>query len=646
MNQAKKIFNPRIGMRFFILGSEFEVTFTEMGMMRYASTKGGNICRITFDRFRDLQKKEEITVVNPELHSKDLVAGGHSSIANLTESEVELTMLKLRYAEAATVELIYPNSIEKLKDWIPTFAERMKDKSPPKPRTVSSWVRKLRLDGKEALIAQTTNSGNRTLRFSPEMQMLILEAVDSFMQQENRDSNDVLSFIVGKLAEQNLLTKDGAKVVIPNIRTIRRQLNRIDPYLLVRIKKGVIVAEKMARAAGKKIISPRAMQIVEIDTHFMDVFVIDPDTGEVLGSPYLACAICIRTRCIVGMFISLYPASTVTTLAVMKDMLTRPKFGLPGGIPVYLVPDNGVEFKNSAVERVASKLKIIFEPAEIRDPNDKPHIESFFRTLTFTVIQKIKGTTFSNLGERDTYDSEGNAYATLEQIEEYVRDYTENEYHQRPHSQTGRIPIQMWKEETERSQPISFTKEEVDILLRRPYKCSINKGQVRQFKLTWFSHALRTLEAKHKEKVTVLIDELDLSKVYVEHPDEKGTLILAESTEPEYTTGLSMWEHEQAQNQKKEMTEKDLKAVGKYANLLARNQFLLKIQKDSKSARSKIARLTNGKGKFSSRPDQRDEVESDSIPPSTLDSQRHNEITNLTEEIKDTNETRRKTVIL
>lgn len=620
MNSSKTLYKPRVGMRFHIRGSEFEVTFTEMGFVRYASVNGGNICRITFDRFLELQTESELSVINSELHGKDAMEGAHStSIANLSDAELGDTMRKFRYAEAALSELTCPNSLAQLREWIPKIAELLQDKTPPAARTVSRWVQKFLQEGKESLIGPTTNRGNRSLRFSPEIEMLTLEAVDSFMQQENRDSNDVLAYIVGKLAEKNLLNKDGTKVKIPVTRTIRRYINRLDPYLLVRIKKGVVAAEKMARAAGKMITSPRAMYIVEIDTHFLDVFVVDPETRYVLGRPYLVCAIDIRTRCIVGIFVSLFPASTYTTLAVMKDMLTRPSHGLPGGICVYLIPDNGIEFKNSGVERLVVKLKMIFEPAEIRDPNDKPHIESFFRTLTLFLIQKIKGTTFSNPEKRGTYDSEEKARATLDQIEEYIRDWVENVYHMRPHSQTGRIPIQMWKEDTARCQPLSLTDEEAEIIIRRPYQCSINGGRVRANKLNYYSHALKTIEGTHQGKVTVLISELDLHRCYVEHPTEKGTLILAESVDPEYTRGLSIWEHEEAQKLKAEMTEKDLKAVGKYASVLSRWQLIQKIQKNSEVARTKIARLTRGKGRRSSTSVDLDDTECDAVPPSIVD---------------------------
>src|SRR5690606_23312457 len=115
-----------------------------------------------------------------------------------------------------------------------------------------------------------------------------------------------------------------------------------DPYLILKAKKGSRIAKKSFQASGKSLLSPFALYMVEIDTHYLDVIVIDPKTNIALGRPFLACAIDTHTRAIVGTYISMYPPSATTTLAVIKDMITRPNQDLPGGIPSIIIPDNGV----------------------------------------------------------------------------------------------------------------------------------------------------------------------------------------------------------------------------------------------------------------------------------------------------------------
>ncbi len=617
MTSPVKLYRPRFGMRFQMRGSEFEICYAEMGMVRYAAIQGGQPCRITCERFTELQKDNEISILNSELHGQDEI-DGTGTLVNLTDQERELMLRRRDYATAAIAELPFPNSIRHLNAWIPDFAASIGDLTPPPARTVSSWVKKYFLDGDEAFMAPERKRGNRSMHFSVEVEMLILDAVDTFLQDEQRDAKDVLAHIVGKLAEINLLTKDGSKVDVPSERTIRRHLNRIDPFLLVRIKKGIRAAEKAAKAAGKSIFSPRPLHMVQIDTHYLKVFVVDPDTGEILGKPYLTCAFDVRTRCVVGIYVNLLPPSTTTTLAAIKDMLTRPAFGLPGGFAVFIFPDNGPEFINSGAQRLCLKLRMQFQPAQAYDPNGKANLESFFRTLSNFLIQKLQGTTFSNLEKREGYNSEGKACFTLEQIEKYIRYWIENEYHQRPHSTTGRVPLRQWEEETANAKPKYLSDVEVDAIARQPSKCRINQGRVQVNKLAYYSHALKTLEEKYSGKVTVLVNELDLDTVFIEHPFEKSTLIKADSVDHEYTRGLSIWEHEESQKLKALMTKQDMEAVGKYANLLARSQLLLMIQKDSKVARSRIAKLKQGKGRLSQQGGDLFEPDDSAIPPSTV----------------------------
>jgi hypothetical protein len=55
----------------------------------------------------------------------------------------------------------------------------------------------------------------------------------------------------------------------------------------MRIKKGSRVARKYFQAAGISTPSPFALYTVEIDTHYLDIIVIDPETGRALGRPFL-----------------------------------------------------------------------------------------------------------------------------------------------------------------------------------------------------------------------------------------------------------------------------------------------------------------------------------------------------------------------
>ncbi|MEO2219631.1 Mu transposase C-terminal domain-containing protein [Chromobacterium vaccinii] len=591
--------SPKTGMRFIIHGCEFEITYVAHGWVRYAGTIGGKPYRIPYERFVEMQGSGSLQIQPQE--SARISAEGHAlKISEQTEEETRATIRRARYVEAAIAQLTHPRSTKLLTAFIPALASQLEDATPPNPRTVCLWVKKYFDAGRiaNAFVSQKHKRGNRTLRFPPDVEILITEGIQQiYLQPERRDCKDVLAFVVGKLAEQGVLTKGGTSLRIPTLRTIQRRVKALDPYIVARARKGKEAAERIARAAGRQVISPRPMFLVQIDTHYLDITLRDPDTGEVIGRPYLVCIIDVHTRVVVGVYISMLPPSATTTLAAVKDMLTRLGRGLPGGVPVKIIPDNGVEFKNSAFVRLCARLGIIINPAEIRDPNDKPHIESFFRTLTYFLVQKCAGTTFSNPAARGDYDSHRKAALILEKLIEYINEWIDNVYHQTIHTRTGRAPILAWKDATQNWEAPIFEPEEVDAIARRPETRTIHRGRVVVDHIEYFSHALATLEALKETRVTVLINELDLHEVYIEHPSERGVLIRAESTNPDYTHGLTWYEHQEAQKHKAALTESDRQRLGPYCDLLARWTLFQKIQADSTLARRQIARLTNGKGR-------------------------------------------------
>ncbi|WP_137009837.1 Mu transposase C-terminal domain-containing protein [Aquitalea aquatilis] len=596
MSQA---YTPKVGMRFVIYGCEFEITYVAHGWVRYAAAIGGKPYRIPYERFMEMQGSGSLQIQLQE--AARLSAKDHTlKVSEQTEEETQATIRRARYVEAAIAQLTHPRSIKQLTAFIPALAYQLEDVTPPSPRTVCLWVKKYFDAGRIAttFVSQKCKRGNRTLRFPPDVEILITEGIQQvYLQPERRDCKDVLVFIVGRLAELGMLTKEVSSLRLPTLRTIQRRVKALDPYVVARARHGKEAAERVARAAGRQIISPRAMFLVQIDTHYLDITLLDPDTGEVIGRPYLVCIIDVYTRAIVGVYISMLPPSATTTLAAVKDMLTRLARGLPGGIPVKIIPDNGIEFKNSAFVRLCARLGIIINPAEIRDPNDKPHIESFFRTLTYFLVQKCAGTTFSNPAARGDYDSHRKAALILEKLIEYINEWIDNVYHQTIHSRTGRAPILAWKDATQNWEAPIFETGEIDAIARRPETRTIHRGRVVVDHIEYFSHALATLEALKETRVTVLVNELDLHEVYIEHPSERGVLIRAESTNPDYTHGLTWHEHQEAQKIKAALTESDRQRLGPYCDLLARWTLFQKIQADSALARRQIARLTNGKGR-------------------------------------------------
>lgn len=566
---------PSIGTRFTFKGSQFEISFIGQGICRYSAIAGGRIFQITYLQFEELYKSGQIKY---DFNSSDLLVN-----PEFTASIIR----KFRYVQATLTQLPYPTSLIPLSKVIKQIAEELQDRVPPHPRTVARWIRTYRLNNQSTEMLEKKKSGNHHLRFSMEIERLIPQAIQEYyLNNENRDGLDVKASIAGKALENGL-----ASHKIPSLRTIQRRINNLDPFIKLNAKNGSRIAKKKCTAAGQSITSSIVLALVEIDTHYLDIIIIDDKTGAILGRPFLSCAIDVYTRAIVGTYVSLYPPSALTTMCVVKNMITRHNHGLPGGIPSQLVPDNGVEFKNNSLSRLCEALKITITPSQIGTPNNKPHIERFFRTLTYGIIQKLPGTTFSNPTNRGEYDAKKQAKLTLLDVQKYTEQWINEVYHTHIHSETNRAPILMWEDETKIVKPISISDDAASALCRKPYTCSINNGRVLIDYLYYFSPTLATFEQQKPNKVTVLVDEMDLSHVFIIDPTNSHNLIKAECTNPDYAQGLTMYAHQEVKKIKKNMAQTDLDRLGENANLLARYYLLQKIQSDLESKKPKLRKL-------------------------------------------------------
>lgn len=573
----KSLVTPQPGFRFTLAPHEhvFEVTSINYGVVRYAAVAGGKPFSIPLSHFESRYKTGEIQctfapekmILNPE------------QCASIRRKE--------RYTRTAVLRLFNPTALKQLQKIIEEVANEIKDPAPPSPRTVSRWIYQYRISQYNMLSLSIKLPGNRILRFPPEVYQILTRSIEEvYLKPEHRTSKDVQAAMLGKFLEQNISTQH-----MPSLRMIQRYIDKIDPYVISKIKQGSRIARKHFQAAGISTPSPYALYYVEIDTHYLDIIIIDPETGESLGRPFLACAIDVHTRAIVGTFISMFPPSAMTTLAVIKDMITRPNNGLPGGIPSVIIPDNGVEFKNNSLGHVCEQLKITITPSQIGTPNNKPHIERFFATLTKGLLQKLPGTTFSSPIERGSYDSKNHAQLTLEQLNIYVDQWINDIYHISIHRSTGRAPILSWGDATQFIKPTSITTTDADIICRRPVERSINHGQVIVDGLAYYSHALTTLKASGVKKVTVLVNDLDLNTVYVVNPYKKDLFIQADSTNPDYTQSLSHSAHIEVQKRKKLMSESDKRRLNQFADLYNLYSLMQDIQNNLTRKQPKLKRI-------------------------------------------------------
>ena len=563
---------PKEGYRFEFYENQYDITAVIDNNIRFSSVIGGKIHNISVQEFLSKIESQELKYIETPYYP--LLDKDNYALVNRKKRYLEATLLlKNRFSNHAVQQVI------------DDIAININDPKPPCSRTVIRWMKKFNKE--ESFLNEfKPNKGNCSLRFSPEVENFIFHGINEYFlkPREMRSAKDVVAYIENESLNKSLYGP------LPTLRTIQRRIQKLDPYQVYRHKKGVRTANQHFQAAGKQLNSPFIMNKVEIDSHILDVIVLDDNTMEQIGRPILTCAIDVFSRCIVGWDLSVLPPNIDNTINLLKDMFTRPKKNLPGGIPSYIIPDNGVEFKNNTLSHICENRKITILPSQKYNPNNKPHIERFFRTLTLSFSQKLRGTTFSNPTSRGEYNSKNNANLTFSDLKALLHEWIECIYHQSQHNGIdNRIPIVFWKESVKHTPVLSMSEDEVNILLRMPMERTVNNGRIQFNYLTYYSHVL-VKDNLNKKKVIILIDRTNLARIYVRDPNDKNNLIIADSTNPLYTENLSLYEHTCTQEEKKCISRRDLQALGERADVLARWNLLVKIQ-ESYAANKKLKKL-------------------------------------------------------
>lgn len=518
----KNNFKINIGDRIKYLNEIYEICYTDSEEIRYSNFISG---KMYFINKSDLINK----IINGDMELTSIYLPDKNKNQILEIHEIN------KYLEYIFQNKI-PCSTKKLKLAIEIIIERNPSLKKISASTLARYIKKFKEGSNTYSKFNHTSNGNKSLRFSLEIEQIITDVIfQIIIKKESFNPSDAYLMIKEKIIALNCNAK------IPSLRTIYRRFNRLDPYLVTKYKKGSREAKKNFHASGQSINSPNLLTIIEIDTHMIDCILIDK-YGNTLGRPYLSAAIDIYTRAIIGWQLCMLPPSATKTLLTLKDMLLRPHRGLMGGIPTIIIPDNGCEFNNNALANFCNNFNITKSESQPYEPNNKPHIEGFFKTLNQNFIHKLKGTTYSSPKERGDYDSVKNACYTIENLRDLLNEWIENIYHKSIHSGTNQRPEKMWNEASKIFPNFIIPKIEIEKKCRSVFQYKIHKGQINLKGLRYKSHALSTLHNHFKEKVTIYVNTLDLSSIYIQDPYDSNNLIQADSIFPEATQNLSLAE--------------------------------------------------------------------------------------------------------
>lgn len=557
-------------MKFIYKNSEYEIVSIYLDRIGISSVIGGKRKDWHRDFFDEIIKENLITVT----FSKSRI---------LRNSKVyEALNKKYKYVKLALENNQAPHSQANLKNVIAIISQKINDPSPPTTRTLSNWIRTYTSSNFDIRSLTDQRKGNLSSRKPLIINQALNIALTNTLHSPFMDSADDINREMIQYLNDNQMPY--SKEELYSLRQIQRlKKNHLDQFSKDKAKNSTRFAQNNCKASGQKINSEGFLNLVEIDSHQLDLIILDDETLEIRCRPWITVAIDIFTRIILGFYISECPPNSFTTLQAMKNMVTT------FGVPDIVIPDNGSEFINNSVLALARELQITLKPSQVKTPDNKPYIERFFRTLAHNFIQKIDGTTFSNRFRVEEYESKKFASLTLPQAKECILNWIDI-YHKSVHSGIKRVPIAKYNDAIKSYRPIIIDEEYADFICRIPYFRMISNGQIQYENLFYYSHALRTLENKKSRKITIYVNESDLSKIYVKTA-KNNEIIEAISTDPQYTSNLTLDDHIVAQNIKKRIKEQDLKNYPFSDNVLARitlNKLIISYKKQNKLNRKKF----------------------------------------------------------
>lgn len=308
-----------IGARFSLKNTAHEVTFISASTVRYSSIDGGRPKAMPVNRFWELVDQNVIgfLAVSSDSFSADPSLLRLSRLTSNERTEMNRRVVYVRAVLRCEKKRLSKTNLSRT---INQVALQVNDDTPPSRATLARWVKRYIESNADlmCLVPRHHHKGNRYKRIGSHIEAVITSSIyEHYLKDDRLSVQQIYCNVKGQISSDDAQEATG-KIVSES--TIYRRVRELDPYLVARTRYGQRYADNEFRAAGASLKANRLMELVMIDGHKMDVIVVDPETGEILGRPYLVCLFDVCTRVVVGWHISLMPFCSTTALAAIKDI--------------------------------------------------------------------------------------------------------------------------------------------------------------------------------------------------------------------------------------------------------------------------------------------------------------------------------------
>jgi putative transposase len=363
-------------------------------------------------------------------------------------------------------------------------------------RTLWRWVNAYKNKGLSAL--------NRQQRSDKEKSRKLSETLLNFIEGLALDQPRSIAAIYRDTCRE----AEKLKEVKPSYSLVYKIVKRIPESMLTLAHRGSKAYENKFDILCNSNVATRANEIWQADHCLLD---INLQNQEKIERPWLTIIIDNYSRAIAGYYLSFdAPSSIRTSLALRQAIWVKSEANwLVCGIPEVFYTDNGSDFTSEHIEMVCIDLKIRAIFSILGKPRGRGQIERFFLTLNQRVLCNLAGYTKNKKKPK--------ALMTLEQLDDVIKNFLLNEYHQEPHSITKESPMQRWNSKSFLPQmPDSL--EKLDLLLltiAKPRK--IRQDGIHFQNLRYMDVVLASYVG---ESVTIRYDPRDVAEIRVFYKDK------------------------------------------------------------------------------------------------------------------------------
>lgn len=472
--------------------------------------------------------------------------------------------------------------------------------------TIYRWIKRYKSYGLViALAPQKPGWRKGGTRLSKDTEAVIDEVIQDYYLTQQRPSGSNVVLEVKRRCHN-------AGIIAPGHTAIRARIAAVSEKERLR-KHGYSdkARNKFLPAPGHFPNAEYPLAVVQIDHTPLDIIVVDDEHRLPIGRPWITMAIDVYSRMVTGYYLSLDPPSeTSVGMCVAHMMLPKEEWltlhGIDADWPVWGMPqrihvDNGADFRSNNFQKSCMNYGIELQFRPVKRPRYGGHIERLLGTF-LAEIHGLPGTTFSDIIEREGYDSEKHAALTLDELEEWLVRKICKIYHRRKHSVIDMPPERRWNEGVFGTDdipgvglpPRPIERKSIQLDFMPSFMRTVQTFGVTIDRLRYYSEALRPWigskdpESGEAMKLIFRRDPRSLKVIWFYDPLLKQyfEVPFADQSKPD----LSLWELRQVHTKLRAANEKDASEHRIFEALNEQRQLIDNAKEKTKKARRQAQR--------------------------------------------------------